>query len=122
MDAAPQLWWQHAGRAVLTERSLALGTELSRWGTTQRRQLRQVYQRLYLSKRSRLYWLWSVACGNPSLLRQQLEELEASLGDGEIAQFRWWAWASQQQRFGQVLVVSASGSVYLVGKVLSTDY
>ena len=102
MDENPQQWWQHAGRAVLTERSQTLGSESSRWGLTNRRYYRRLYQLYYLRHRSYLFWLVDALRGNPHASRDALMHLESELGDGEIAQFRWWAWASQKSR-GQVL-------------------
>ena len=95
MDANPYLWWQHAGQAVLGERSLTLAAETSRWGLKHRRYYRQLYCMYYLRHRSRLHWLLDLLSGCPNASRDALVQLEAQLGDGEIAQFRWWVWASQ---------------------------
>lgn len=95
MDENPYLWWQHAGQAVLGERSLTLATETSRWGLRHRRYYRQLYCLYYLRHRSWLYWLLDLLSGCPNASRDALVQLEAQLGDGEIAQFRWWVWASQ---------------------------
>ena len=95
VDQNPYLWWQHAGNAVLRERSHTLGAENSRWGLTHRRYYRQLYRLYYQRHRSRLYWLLDLFSGCPSASKVALQQLEAQLGDGEIAQFRWWVWASQ---------------------------
>lgn len=98
VDENPHMWWQHAGRAVLTERTHAVGPENSRWGLTHRRYYRRMYHTYYLRYRSYLLWLLDAVCGNPRASWDALMQLESQLGEGEIAQFRWWAWASQQTR------------------------
>lgn len=98
VDANPQAWWQHAGRAVLSERALALGSESSRCDSRHRREFRQLYNRFYLRRRSLLSWLLDMMQGNPHATRDALLHLEAQLGESEIAQFRWWAWAAQKRR------------------------
>lgn len=105
VDENPYLWWQHAGQAVLSERSLTLGPENSRLGLTHRRYYRQLYRLYYLRHRSLLYWLLDLLTGCPNFSRDALVQLEAQLGDSEIAQFRWWVWASQwasQRQHGNV--------------------
>ena len=94
-DEKPNLWWQHAGRAVLSERSETLGSEASRWGLAHRRYYRRLYSMYYLRHRSCLYWLLELLSGCPNASRDALIQLEAQLGDGEIAQFRWWVWATE---------------------------
>ncbi|KAK9808775.1 hypothetical protein WJX72_003363 [[Myrmecia] bisecta] len=94
VDVAPQLWWQHAGRAVLGERAALLGNEPAK-GTTHRHRLRQEYQQLYLHRRSRLRRLRHLLSGEAAQKWRRLKELEARLSDAEIGQFRWWAWAEQ---------------------------
>lgn len=107
VDENPYLWWQHAGQAVLGERSLTLAAETSRWGLKHRRYYRQLYCMYYLRHRSWLYWLLDLLSGCPNASREALVQLEAQLGDGEIAQFRWWVWASQwaaNRRVGKVRI------------------
>lgn len=95
VDEKPNLWWQHAGRAVLGERSEILGSEISRWGLAHRRYYRQLYSMYYIRNRSRLQWMTDLLRGCPNFSRDALIQLESQLGDGEIAQFRWWVWATK---------------------------
>jgi Vacuolar sorting-associated protein 13, N-terminal len=54
VEAAPALWWQHAARAVQTERRAALGNQAAAAGAERR--LRRRYQLLYALRRRRLGW------------------------------------------------------------------
>lgn len=99
----PQAWWQHAGGAVLTQRTAALGPEAAPRCMVSRRALRREYETLYLRRRSLLAWVHDVLRGRPWAAREELMMAESKLSDAEIAQFRWWAWARRCRRRNQVL-------------------
>ena len=75
-----------------------VGSESSRWGLTHRRHYRKLYHLHYTRYRSTLSRVLETLCGCPGASRDALVSLEAQLGDGEIAQFRWWSWAQQWRR------------------------
>ncbi|KAL0042783.1 hypothetical protein WJX79_011021 [Trebouxia sp. C0005] len=100
VSTAPQSWWQHAVHAVLREREHLQGSDHAQMACVARRHLRIEYCKVYKRHIRSTSWFGRVL--GVLLLRQgvgkQLLQLENRLSDGEVAQFRWWTWATWYKR------------------------
>lgn len=96
---APHHWWQHAGRVILQERLMVLGSnEAKGRALAARRALRLAHEGLYMRQRSVAGRVLLLLTGRLRSQRRALSELEACLTDDEAALFRWWAWAKRKRR------------------------
>ncbi|CAL8470126.1 g9668 [Coccomyxa elongata] len=94
IEASPAEWWQHAVRCIGRERMNLLDRQPCTLTPSARRALRHAYIGAYLEEHGARRWMKLL----PWRYRTPVKELEAQLSLQDIVRFRWWAWASMQNR------------------------